>query len=267
MNAGDDFLPSDPSLGLGQGSNYPTLLGITLTPVVGGVIFAVLGLGSAAYLWLNIVQPVVEKQGTLKTSFQEKQDQIQQKQLGIKKIAQAEQRRAEAKKEREQVLALFSNEKTLDTLLLDLNNFVSTRNAQLIKFEPLQQAQRATTPTDIAGSVKGVVNDNSLGPDANGKVKRKVASVELEGGFDQIQSIMRNIERLQSLVVVKDFRAELGGTEAQKFQFNPQGKAIVIGAPRIRTSFKLEALMPLTSEETAAIAAATAPPPAATPPK
>jgi type IV pilus assembly protein PilO len=144
--------------------------------------------------------------------------------------------------------------------MLDINRFVRARSAKLTKFEPAQND--AGTPNS-----SNVITDSSLGAEVNGKLKHKVYNVVFEGDYGQTQSVMRSLERLQQLLLVKDYKARMLESETQqKVVVNRQGKIIPSGKPNNRTlienSFKLEVLLPLTAEEAKQAAAAAAPPPA-----
>lgn len=235
--ADQDFIPAE---GQEESPNYPTAFGITFTPRVGGIVFGVLGLLGAIYLFANVVKPAWDNYQKLEQEVKDKQTQVE-KQREIKaKIDQTKAKLEQAKQQNKQVLSLFANEKTLDTLLLDLNSSVKSRQGALVNFQPAQE--------DVT-----VINDGSLGPAVNGKLKRKIINVELEGSFDQVQSILRNFERLQSLFLVKDFKATLSEPQAL---FVDKGRVVPVivdknkkvipgGRPTIKATFKLVALMPV----------------------
>ncbi|MBD0300616.1 MAG: pilus assembly protein PilO, partial [Tolypothrix sp. T3-bin4] len=70
------------------------------------------------------------------------------------------------------------------------------------------------------------------------------------GTFEQTQSILRNIERLQSLLVVKDYQSIMTTASADQ-------KDKPVGGPvSITTSFQLQALIPVSPEEAAKAAEA-----------
>jgi type IV pilus assembly protein PilO len=247
--ADEEFLPE----GQVETPNYPTAFGITFTPKVGGIIFAVLGLLGAAYLFVNVVQPEWERNQTLQGEKAKIQDDIKRLEDTKKKIALKKQELEAAKVQNKQVLSLFANEKTLDTLLLNLNSSIKERNGALQIYSP-----EANPP-----GTDNVVNDGSLGAEVNGKLKRKTVNVELVGSFDQIQSIMRSFERLQTLLVVKDFKLETSD-EPILVLVDPSGKAVpgvrkkdkpgqegvVTNAkPNLKATFNLEVLMPVQPEE------------------
>ncbi|GAC1469849.1 MAG: hypothetical protein NVS2B14_15510 [Chamaesiphon sp.] len=245
MTYTEDFISNEPDQEFLDEPGYPSAFGITFTPRIGGIIFAVLGLLGAGYLMISQVLPTFQNNQDLQKKIEDTQEQIKQKQNSQQKINLAQENLDAAKLKKKDVLALFANEKTMDTLLLDINRFINARQGKLLSFVPEQQG--------------AVVNDGSLGIDLNNKLKRQNVAIQLEGSFDQIQSIMRSIERLQTLLLVQDFQVQVGGQNPQKLVVNKQGQAVAIGPATLQTSFKLQLLKPLTPEETAALAP---PPPA-----
>ncbi|HEY9796983.1 MAG TPA: hypothetical protein V6D30_15175 [Leptolyngbyaceae cyanobacterium] len=241
--ADEEFIPAE---GQEESANYPRAFGITFTPRILGVIIALAGLGLATYLMLNFVLPQWEQHQKLQGEIATAKGQIKGKEKIKKEIEQTKVELDQAKQQNKQVLNLFANDKTLETLLLDLNSSVKSRNGTLLNFTP-----------DKEGEV--VVNDGSLGSEVNGKLKRTRINLELEGSFDEVQSILRSFERLQSLLLVKDFRADISEPQALKVIGNgrvvpliiDKNKREFIGAkPTIETKFTLEALSPVTEEDT-----------------
>lgn len=230
--------------GDGNEPSYPVVFGIAFTPQIIGILVGVVGLAGALYMLTSLVMPAWDAYQQQQTKSNELQGQIQQKQTTVKQVGKIKEELDEAKKQQQQVLALFSDEKTLDTLLLDLNRLVesgssinplNTVRAKLQKFVPLTEKPE-------------IVADGSLGTAVNGKLKRSSVSVEIIGTYEQTQSIIRNIERLQPLLIVKDYQSALANIQAtDKF-----GKPVQrVGAAPISTSFQLQALMPLNPEEAA----------------
>lgn len=248
MTYTEEYIPVEEGAEIEEAPNYPTAFGITFTPPVTGALFAVLGLLGAAYLVSSLVMPSFQTYQEAQAKVEETKLQIQQKQASQQKIDEAQAKLKVVKQQQTQVLSLFANERTLDTLLLDLNRIISSRQGSLQSFIP-------------APEVPTVVTDGSLGPAVNGKLKRQSVAVQLQGSYDQIQSIMRSIERLQTLLLVRDFKADLTGENPQKFVVNRQGNAVLVGQPTLNTAFNLEVLLPLTPEEAAAAAATAQPPP------
>lgn len=254
MTVSGDFIPSVDERD-GDAPAYPTVFGIALSPTIIGLLVALLGVGGAIYLFLNQVQPAWQQSQALQADIETKETQIKQQGDIKKKIEEANRKLETAKQRREDVYALFADERTLDTLLLDLNRLINARNAKLNSFTPDPQPA-------------AVVTDSSLGPEVNGKLKRKEITVNLEGNFEQTQSIMRSIELLQPLLVIKSFKSDLDKS-TQKITVDQRGRVVPVGRAdtKIKTSFKLQALMPAAPTAPAAPGTPGAPQPAAAPPK
>ncbi len=225
---------------------YPVVFGISLTPQIGGIAVGVLGLAGALYMLFNMVMPAWETFGQQQTKQTELQGQIDQKKASIQQIDKVKQELADAKQQQIQVLGLFANEKTLDTLLLDMNRLVEAGNIKL----PLNAVQAKLRKFVPASQKPEPITDGSLGLQVNGKLKRSSISIEILGTYEQTQSILRNIERLQPLLIVKDYQSSLTPEPPAE-----PGKGVRrIGPAPITTSFQLQALMPLSPEEAAAAA-------------
>lgn len=221
---------------------YPSVFGITFNPIVSGLCIAAVGVGISGYMFMSYLQPQMAKNQELETKLAQTEDQIQQRKDNAKKIAIAEQSLDRANAQKEVVIGLFASDKKLDTLLLDLNKLVNIRQGELQTFKP------DLPVPGVGSSGAAVVSDSSLGAALNNKIKRKGVQIEVKGNFEQIQSILRTIERLDQLLLVKDFKAEVDKTE-QKILVNAQGRLIPQPEASIKTSFKIQALIPLTSAE------------------
>ncbi len=227
---------------------YPSIFGITFSPIVSGACLAAVGGMISTYIYLSFLQPQIAKNQELETKLSETQKQIDARKDNAIKIAAAEKSLDLANSQKQVILGLFASDKKLDTLLLDLNKLINIRQGQLQEFIPVASG------AGIGSS--GVVKDGSLGVTLDNKLKAKNVTISLKGNFEQVQSILRTIERLDQLLIVKDFRAEV---LPQLVAVDFQKKTIPLPAPSIQTSFKLQALIPLTAAEQAA---ATPPPPA-----
>ena len=231
---------------------YPSIFGVTFNPIVSGLCIAVAGLGISGYIYWSFLQPQLTKNQELETKLAQTQDQIQQRKDNATKIAAAEKNLDRVKAQKQVVIGLFASDKKLDTLLLDLNKLVNIRQGELQVFKP----EPAIAGTGSSGAA--IVTDSSFGAALNNKIKRKGVDIEVKGNFEQVQSILRTIERLDQLLIVKNFSATV--PEVQKVLLDAQGKPIPQPEAAIKTSFKIQALIPLTPAEQAAAT----PPPAAT---
>jgi type IV pilus assembly protein PilO len=232
---------------------YPSVFGITFSPAIVGLCIATVGLGVSGYFLITSLQPQLAKNQELETKLAQTQDQIQQRKDNAQKIAAAEQSLDRANVQKQVVLGLFSSDKKLDTLLLDLNKLINIRQGELQKFSP-------DAPVAGGGSSgAAVVTDSSLGTALNNKIKRKGVSISVKGNFEQVQSILRTIERLDQLLIVKDFKADVDKAN-QKIEVDAQGKLVPQPEASIQTSFKIQALIPMSSAEQA-VSAPPPPPP------
>ncbi|NJM68722.1 MAG: pilus assembly protein PilO [Scytonema sp. RU_4_4] len=247
MTLGDDFNFVEDTEFHTTFSSQPVVFGITLTPKVSGIILGVLGIAGAAYIAMNFVFPLLDSIQQQETKQNELQQAIDQKKSYIKQIDKVQQEQALAKQQQLQVLALFANEKTLDTLLLDLNRLVESSNTQILK-----NAVRAKLKKYVPSGKAEPITDGSFGSLVNGKLKRSSINIEILGTYEQTQSIFRNIERLQPLLIVRDYQSSLSPESVTQ-----QDKVLVrrVGPTLISTSFQLQALMPLSQEEIAAVKA------------
>jgi type IV pilus assembly protein PilO len=221
---------------------YPSVFGITFNPIVTGLCLAVAGAGISGYLFISSLQPQMAKNQELETKLSQTQEQIEIRKDNAKKIAAAEQALDKANVQRQVVTGLFASDKKLDTLLLDLNKLVNIRQGELQKFTPELAAG------GIGSSGAAPVTDGSLGTALNNKIKRKGVSIEVQGNFEQVQSILRTIERLDQLLVVKDFNAEVA-TPTTNILADAQGRLLPQPEPTIKTSFKIQALIPMNAAE------------------
>ncbi|MGD1910304.1 MAG: pilus assembly protein PilO [Rivularia sp. (in: cyanobacteria)] len=224
-----------------ESSAYPVVFGITFTPIISGALIGVLGIAGAIYMLLNLVMPAWQTFGEKQGTKEELEGQIQQKKASLQNIGKLKTELAQAKKQQSEVLAVFANEKTLNTLLIDLNRLVEAGNAQISTNAVRAKLQKFIPNSEGAEEV----NDGSLGPEVDGKLKRSSTDIVIRGTYEQTQSILRNIERLQPLLIVKDYESTLAPENIE------ENKPRRVGPTPITTSFKLEALVPMNSEEIA----------------
>lgn len=260
MTVGGDFIPYGDGTE-NQEPNYSVVFGIKLTPTISGTLLALAGLAGAAYLLLNVVQPAWQRNQELQADIATKEQQLVDQGEAQRQIEDARARLQEAERLRADVLALFASDESLDTLLLDLNERVQSANARIS--DPDRQAKllkfelSPETGENPDGTLGQVVSNGEFGAAVNGKLIQRIYNVEMEGNFAQTLSIIRNIERLQPLLVVRDFKSEISGTlPPVRVEVQPGGVRVLGDSqqfaqaaqfsrePRLRTSFELIALQP-----------------------
>lgn len=240
MTVSGDFIPEEDQ-GFEEESQYPTIFGLQLSPIVIGAIAAVLLLGGAVFAFFNLVTPQLDEQSSLNQQIAEREQQIRDPQERERLLAEAQARLESAEQLQADVLALFANEENLETLLLDLNARVQSVNAGIEQEDRRAVLSRFT----VNEGASGVIDDGSLGTAVDGRLERRVYDVTLEGSFAQIQSILRNLERLQPLLIVQNFNTQIAEAN-DTLQLDEQGNlAPAENAPsRLTTSFRLDALLP-----------------------
>ena len=240
MTFADDFLEEQELAG-----DYPTAFGITFTPPVIGIACAIFGLVGAGYIHTQFTSAAKQKYQEVQTQLNEKQAQLDQMSQADfpSKMASLEADLADQEALKSRVLAMFTNQQDLETLLIDLNQFIGANQGELVKYDP--DGEIAT------------ISDSSLGADVNGKLKRKSFSIELEGTFNQTQAILQDIERLQPLLMVQDYKSRIT-EEPTAILTSDRSTVIPQNSAILATSLKIDAILPLSPEELEAIRAAEA---------
>ena len=231
----------------------PKILGVSLKDprFIGGAI-GMIGLGIAGFLGYNQLNPAIEKSAELKAEIKTAEVKIAQKKKQITERPKAELEKKKAEEQREDVTSLFASDKTIKTLLYDIDKLIDQINggitnedkkAKMTKFQPVDQKD---------GDY--IVNDNSLGPLVNGKLKRREFKVEFEGSYPQTRAFMIALERMQTLLVVKNLKTQIKqGNQVLEVEWR-QNRFVTVNKPEslLITSFDVSALLALTEQESLA---------------
>ncbi len=272
MTASGDFLPLDDNQEIEQlGPTYPTAFGIELNPKVQGIALALLGLIGAFALYNFVVQPVQEQKTTLEAEVAQKQAQIDQQTASLQNRAELQADLDQALEQRVGIYSLLGNAQSIDTLLLDINQQIRNSNAAIadvLRADParLDNAQLAAlglsreqiqrVKTIFAGDLqlqRRLYSSELLSftpspsvlladgpPELNGKLERYTVNVSMQALFPQTQSIMRNLERLEPLVVIRDVQQSIAAP--------PEGASEedLVGISRLLlTDYTLDVLVPV----------------------
>ncbi|TVR15252.1 MAG: hypothetical protein EA395_01535 [Phormidium sp. GEM2.Bin31] len=279
----DDFIPGEEE----EAANGIVFMGTTISPTILGVIIAVLGVGGGIWLAYQFVEPLWAQRQELQVEIAEKETQIDGQGNVQAQIEQAEAERDEVQALQEDVLSMFASPDSLETLLLDINQQVNQRNANLSADEIRTRLVAQGCPpglledfTNVNERVNGffsevslkeftpvfpgggrgqtnaasitpdgyeLVMDGSFGRQADQQVKRQTYQVRMQGNFAQTRTVLMQLEQLQPLLVVRDFESS---QETPTFIYDEEGLlANCQPETKITTSFRLEALLPLSQEE------------------
>jgi type IV pilus assembly protein PilO len=218
------------------------LFGIKPTPTLMGVLAAVAGVAAAVAMFMYLLLPAWEAKDKLNADIKQKEEEIARLKIGQSKKQEAVANREREKQGKTQVEALLGEEKTLDTLLLDINKLVNESGAKLINFKPADSTlSQALFTKDgkpaTAGNLQGF---QSLS-----------VSLEVAGTFAQIQSMVRNIERLEPLLVMGKFDSQVD-EQTLELLVSPEGRVLRLSDPTLKTTFELLAIVPKSPESSAA---------------
>ena len=232
MTFANDFIDSDQSLD----DDYPSAFGITFTPTVSCIALSILGIVGAGYIYMNMVAPAQKATNTLKTQKTEKEAQLNQvKQDGYEQAVaklKAEIKEQEALKSK--VISMFTSQDDLETLLIDINSFVAANQGQLVKYTPDRNIS--------------TINDNSLGAEVQGKLKKKGLDLEIKGTFSQTQAILQDIERLEPLLMVRGYQSRVTENPQAVLVMN-QGQIVEQKKAILTTKLQLDAILPFNQKD------------------
>lgn len=244
-----------------------------LTPQIQGILIAVLGLGLAGFAAFKMLLPAMEEQTNLKTQIAAKEAEIANQQSKIRKMDEAKANLATTQQQKENVLALFAQGATLETLLLDINQIVKQSGGNLESFKPLESSPNewifTEGPAQAGGAAAPPPADPAAAPPPttpslmlSQAVEGKTMELEMAGSYQQTLDTLRRLERLQQMVVFGEFTSTLG-EGSQRIFVNPDGKITEQAPANLDTNFNLIAVMPLPPEQLKNLAAPPPPPAAA----
>lgn len=274
MTYGDDFVAIDDSQAL-DGPSYPTAFGIELTPKILGILAAIVGLAAAFFLYTRLVQPVQQRKSEIAERVNTKEDTLENREANLQEIQEVQAELDEALDQREAIYSLLGTPASLDTLLLDINQQIKSSNASIgqaigsdfdtvnaplltsigltatqidrirTRFveDPLLQRFFYTSELGQFSPTgeSGLLQDELLyGPELTGQLERQVVDVSFRSLFPQAQNIVRNLERLEPLVIIRNFNQEWAELEG-----DAQAEDLIGITRPLNTNFTLEVLVPV----------------------
>ncbi len=235
MTFADDFALDEQDLG----EDYPSAFGITFTPMVMGIAIAVAGTILAIYGFVSYVKPVREARQQKLTQKQELQQQLNSIKSGDAdlKLAQLDADLEANKVLKSRVLSMFTSSEDLETLLIDLNSFIASNQAELIQYQP--------------DSNVSVVEDASLGAGVQGKLQRKGISLTIEGTFEETRELLRDLERLQPLLMIQSISSTVSEKPTAVLTNTTEGETVIVSKTEaeLKTQIKLDAILPMSQAE------------------
>jgi type IV pilus assembly protein PilO len=268
MTFSEDFAPLEGDQDLELEPSYPVAFGIELTPKVQGIALALVGIVGAFFLYQRLVQPVAQTKQDAEQRIADKIAQLEAQQASIENVEAIKAELDEAIQQRVGIYSLLGDADSLDTLLLDINQQIKASNAgiddAIAAGDLTTFAENLTllgVPANIVDSLlkeiysaelysfdpvgsSGLVTDDSYGPELNGKLERQVVNVSFQSLFSPAQSILRNIERLEPLVVINGFNQTWAPYRGDQGDFEENLRRLGVARP-LNTTFNLEVLVPV----------------------
>lgn len=279
MTASGDFLPMEDEQ-LQVGPTYPTAFGLELNPRVQGIGIAVLGLLGAFAIYNFLVRPVQVDRAALDAEVSQLQAQVDQQRASLQGLAELQAQLDTAIQRRVAVYDLLGTSRSLDTLLLDINQQIQNSNAAIsdvlrADFDRLDQGQLAAlglNPAQIRQVRAEFAGDPAIqrqlytsklveftpnpitplqgGPEVlSTQINQQTVNVSMDALFPQTLSIMRNIERLEPLIIIREVQQDIAPLPSGVSEDQVPGLTRLL-----TTQFTLDVLVP-------AIDPATPPPP------
>jgi type IV pilus assembly protein PilO len=286
MTATGDFIPADEGQEFeGALPEYPTAFGIQFTPKVQAIALTLVGVIGAFALYNFLVKPLAQEKRTLSSEVADKEIQVEQQAASLQEIAALQAQLDEAIAQRVGIYSLLGDKQSLDTLLIDINQQIQNSNgtiSDVLRADPNQldnaqlvslglnrdqvrqvrtaYAENPAVPQLLFSADLQQFNPNpptiltEVPPELTGKLESQTVSVSMQALFPQTLSILRNIERLEPLIIIKDLRQGEGALPPGASEADLSG----VARP-LQTDFTLEVLVP-TSDPTV-------PPPPPAPPE
>lgn len=245
-----------------------------ITPMHQGIALGVVGVAIAAFVAFKMVMPAFAESDRLKSEIATKQAEITKQKSAISQIDEAKANLESIKQQKENVLALFAQGTTLETLLLDINTIVKQSGATLESFKPVEKPPNEWIFEEgqpAAGAAPPAQQAPPEGQPAEGAAPAapaltlsqaltgKTLALQMQGSYQNTLETLRKLEQLQQMVVVGEFTAQLAD-DSQKIFVNPDGKITEQAKPTLETVLNLIAVMPLPPEQLEQLAAPPPPP-------
>ncbi|QQE66332.1 hypothetical protein GFS31_30300 [Leptolyngbya sp. BL0902] len=270
MTASGDFMPVEEGQEFDLGPAYPTVFGMQLTPPVQALAIVLLGVAASFALYNFLVRPVRQQITAVQTEVNTVQAQVDQQRASLQDLAVLQAQLDEVIQQRVAVYGLLGTSTSLETLLIDINQQIQNSNAAIedvlrsdfdridqgqLAGLGLNQAQIARIRAEFAGDpvIQRVLYASELWEftptevipwaaapvELEGKINSQSVSVSMQALFPQTLNILRNIERLEPLIVIRDLEQEQAPLRAGISEEQVQG----ITRP-LNTTFTLEVLVP-----------------------
>lgn len=193
-----------------EGPAPQSFMGLPVSPLIVGVVLAVLGAGGAAYIFFTMTQPVLDANAQLQKDIDDLTSKIEVQKKSVAQLPLAQEKVDSAKLRKQEMLGFFAKDEALQTLLLDFEAIVK------------QQPGLKLNSLSLAGDPE-IVTDGSLGESANNLFKRQGLTLAVTGSFPAVRQLMQALERFEPIVQVPNLSLT-SSAPTQKIQVAEDGK-------------------------------------------
>lgn len=229
-------------------SPFPTVLGVTFTPIIMGAIVGVLGLGAAAFWGITKTLPAMGEHQNLLTqeSGKERELEAAKNNSAAAEIARLEAEIEQVKQLKAEIFKLLGSMEDLDTILLDLNRAFASNRVDLISYQPA-----AEEPVDVGlGEIIPIPQDQAQADALKAKLenlninlKKQEFTLTFESiTFQQSQNLLATLERLQPLIVVDNFKSNVDEKAVLYYDAN-RNQLVPKGETTLKVNFGLSVLI------------------------
>ena len=194
MTLSDDLNFAEQGAGSEEGASQSIVaFGITFTPLIIGGILGVLGIIGSAAMVFNLIMPAWDNLNQQNTKNSDLESQITQKNIQASQLNKVQVEREKVEQQRKQVLALFADEKSIETLLLDINRLIEDVNTNSTPIYTRAKLEKYTP----ASEKPEIITDSSYGVLVNNKLKRLRFNITIKGTFAETETIRLRSRRVE----------------------------------------------------------------------
>ncbi len=265
MTVSGDFIPDDTE-GLPNYPDYPVVLGLTITPLVQGLLFLLLGITAGAVLYSYVLLPAYQEVERLNGEISTKETTLRDQEANLRKVQAAKERLEVAKRKRGELIQLFASQQSLDVVLLDIDRQIkalppSTVGLSAAEIEELRKrnealanalskAPNSALDPNLArinsfspSAPPALIADNSYGEALNNKLIQQTFAVNMRGDFRQVIEMLRRIEEQRLVMNVSNFSLAQQG-DMQLYRVRPGEPIQPVNSPKLNVTFSLQTVVP-----------------------
>ncbi|GAB4211121.1 MAG: hypothetical protein OHK0012_03000 [Synechococcales cyanobacterium] len=197
-----------------------TIMGMELTPVRIGLLIGVAGVLVAGVIGFTQIRPLVENIDKTTKELTAKTEELNTLKAEVDRLQPLEGQIEVARRLDQDITQLLPTPENAQTQLIDLNRLLKVSDINLSSFAPQAPAALAGVPESVAA-----------------QVRQQSTRVAIQGEYSQTIQLMRNVERLKTLLRVSNLTLSVG-------QANP-GQTPVLNMSLDLVSYIYDASAPL----------------------